>query len=247
MHMRTVVALLTIFFQLGCTEGPSIPQLDLGKTDVGPKADRGRPSFSVTATLVDAAKVPLEKCSVCVLENNQKTTSCTTSDSKGRFTISLPAETETGVIVEKQGVIAPGLSPLWSKSTTQMIELGGWMQVSEAQILAELTQVGVTPSASKGLIVVNAVEGASFALVPPAGQGPFYADSKGVPDPSLTQLSATGWGMVADLAPGTYEILVTPPSGRACSREVLGWPSSSNTVRVPVLAGFGTQIYVPCS
>ena len=53
--------------------------------------------------------------------------------------------------------------------------------------------------------------------------------------------------MVADLAPGTYEILVTPPSGRACSREVLGWPSSSNTVRVPVLAGFGTQIYVPCS
>ena len=167
--MRSALVPLLTIFLLGCTDSPPIPQLDLGKKD-GPKPDIGRPAFSVTATLLDAAKVPLEKCSVCVLENNQKTSSCTTSDSKGRFTISLPAETETGVIVEKQGVIAPGLMPFWSKSTTRMFELGGWIQVSDAQVLAELTGVGVTPSASKGLIVVNAVEARASPWSRPPGR-----------------------------------------------------------------------------
>lgn len=110
------------------------------------------------------------------------------------------------------------------------------------------TQGGVTPDATKGIILFGAttlgpsstpfhetfgttelyyLEGYSVTLSPAATAGPVFTSETWTPDPTLTVSSAAGWGFFL-AAPGTYTLTITHP-GMTCG-----------SVTTKVVAGYST-------
>jgi hypothetical protein len=102
--------------------------------------------------------------------------------------------------------------------------------------------------------------GATFSLDPPAGDGPHYAVA-GVIDPSAEATAGSPFYAVDAALPtghfrgvpeGEYRVQVAHPhagcqaSGFTTSEFFWGFPNTENTLRAPVLAGYGTVVVFEC-
>jgi hypothetical protein len=101
-----------------------------------------------------------------------------------------------------------------------------------------LQQIGVTDDPSKGHVLgaVATGEGASVTLDPMSGTGPVYSDGVGVPDPNLTETSASGGYAFVNVDPGTVTIAVTQ-SGASCVPQMGVVGPTANSMKVGVEAG----------
>jgi len=179
--------------------------------------------------------------SVCLYENGKKSSTCVQTDANGKFVIEVPANTESGIFVEKAGYE----KVLFPFVLTQDYDSGSGGIYDDAKAAAEYGKVGsVYPPVGKGHIAVTAPAGATFSILPSGGIGPHYAGSGDSMDPTLTSMQFVGWGMVFDLAPGIYEV-TCEKQGTTCTAPD-SWPSKTHTARLPVVAGYFSQVDCSC-
>ena len=77
--------------------------------------------------------------------------------------------------------------------------------------------------------------------------GPVYLAEDGAPDSSLVATSTYGDAVFAGVAPGVVE-LTMGPADVVCVPSFGGWPTSrQGSVRVPVVAGFETVVWMRCA
>jgi hypothetical protein len=210
---------------------------DTGTRDLRQDATK---TIKYTGKHVDWKGKPLVGASVCLYDNGKKSSQCVLTDGTGAFTITIPANVESGLFFDMAGyerAIAPFVL------TQDFTQPPGGIY-DDATAKTEYGKVGSAyPPVGKGHIAVTGPTDATFAIYPSGGIGPHYANAAGLMDPALTKMQF-GWGMVFDLAPGTYEVACTK-TGLTCSAPN-AWPSKQYTARVPVVNGYFSQVDCNC-
>jgi hypothetical protein len=90
------------------------------------------------------------------------------------------------------------------------------------------------------------LDGVVMSIDPPASRGATYLGDNGVAQPLFPATSTSGGALFVEVTPGVVE-LTMGPAGVTCVPWYGGWPSSRpNSVRVPVVAGFESQVGMHC-
>lgn len=205
------------------------------------------PTGTCTGTLRGfTSKQPLGDVDICLYQNGKKTNQCTKSDATGAFSFTVPAKTEVALLFERGNVrwaVPVVVDP--SSSTN----LGTWSIFTESEIAAMFTKVGAPyPPVGNGLVWVNGHSGDKIAIVQGGGIGPYYVDISGlVFDLSLTAMTGGSFpaGAVFNLPPGSYDVQVSNSTKKCVNR--VGWPSTTATLRTPVLDGYFAVVSATCT
>lgn len=203
---------------------------------------------------------PLEGVEVCTVE--QPEVACATTDAAGHYAlVGLPAGEDLLITYEKEGYL-PQLGMLSTGSSDV-----GPVEIRLAPTGAAeplFTIIGATyPLGDTGGITFGAypsttgggigpedgLAGYSVALAPSSGVGPVYVNEQEFPDTAQTDTAAPGWGLYANIAPGTVALTFTK-DGKPCDRvrPGYGWESSlsGGTLQMPIVAGYLTAGAVLC-
>jgi hypothetical protein len=225
---------------------------DLGQRE---KAGADGPGADGTATFEQQGKVfwiagpppvvPLAGVKVCHYAAGGKSADCVSTDELGLYTISLPKGVETGLFYDKAGFesVFGAMVPMEPIPVANF-----WLSLwSEADMAAQFARIGATyPMVGKGAISITGPRGTTCSIVPAAGIGPFYDNSNGELDPSLTEITGAV-AYFANVPPGDYTIFCHTKLA-PCTRHALtsGWPSTSGTLRLHVFEGYENGCAVSC-
>jgi hypothetical protein len=185
--------------------------------------DGGAPDASnrvlLTGWTFDFSTVePIVGVEVCVHADDA--IPCALSDENGRYEIE--ADRNTRVVLRYS--VVDYVTKLRHVNVGDVDEgLSIFNMQSETWLASQLAAVGVTWDRSMGILGVQIsgeVDGATIALVPAAGDGPFYAGPGENFDPSLQAATSDGLGAVAiaNVPPGDYSIVATQ-SDATCSTQ----------------------------
>lgn len=184
----------------------------------------------------------MEGFEVCVLD--AQPANCEKTDLQGLAVLNVPPDED---VLVTYGGGSSGYRPhVIAVGKKVFTSAGG--QVITAAVLDSIAGYvlgvfGETDDAAKGHVLglVPLTPGAVAALDPMSGAGPFYVDSAGNPDPSLTETSEAGAYMFANVDPGTVEASVTM-TGASCTHQVGQEGSAPNATPAPVKAGWFTIV-----
>jgi hypothetical protein len=197
---------------------------------------------------------PISGVTVCAY--NHPELPCTMSDAAGVFNEAIPANDKTGVLFDKAGygsmlIAVQTQGNDWANTTETMS--------TTAELQTYFAAGGITyPDAANGFLRVTASNmgkpigeaGATFALVPPSGMGPLYADTNNLASTALTATSSGGIGRFGTLAPApTMEVGAHCPPGTVAQLSYFGWPVSTDISKgtFPIVAGYETHIGFDCN
>lgn len=196
----------------------------------------------------DVADVAIEGVEICVID----TTNCEMTNANGLATLTLPANSEVTLRIDKSGY-APTVSP----QTTKDLDVTGIRTavLSDATSALMAGVLGTAyPLGDTGVIAIsaltdpataddNGIAGVTFAL---AQEPTYYLDENGFPSFDLSATtSPDGVGGYIELPPGVHEITV---GGTASNCNLLSaWPGTTeDSIRLPVAAGAFTQAFIVC-
>lgn len=203
---------------------------------------------------------PLEGVSVCVFE--QPDIACATTDATGHYKLSgLPAGedllisytkpdyvAQIGMLSTGSADIGPVEIRLAPESSAELL----FALIGATWPLGETGGVtfGAYPTTTGGGIgPTDGIAGYAVMMAPDSGTGPVYVDNSEIPNTELTETSAPGWGLYANVDPGTVGITFTK-AGKPCDRvrPGYGWESSfsGGTLQVPIITGYLTAGAVLC-
>ncbi len=215
---------------------PDVEVSDAGEAGAAPDAGAG---------------VPVAGATVCVYQT--PSIACATTDATGLFTLrGLLPMTNVPITVAKDGY-RPALVPIQTASTNMDgtsrpidLERVQWDPVQPDPM--DWTRNAVVSFFAIALLpgyqlMFGGDPGASVALTPMAGDGPYYVRDDGTYVPDASTLVATA-GIYANLPPGTYELTIRD-TNHDCSPILTpfapyGYPAGTLTVEFPALAGYIT-------
>jgi hypothetical protein len=225
---------------------------DAGGEDASDAGDGGAAADAGDAA-PPATTMPVAGAQVCVHQN--AVIPCATTAADGTFTLSgLPSFTNVVLTVLKDGY-RPTLRPIETASTdmdgtARPIALTSATAPDPAvpvtidwQNKGQLTLFAIGPLVDAGPNAYGGDFGASVALTPASGSGPFFIHDDGTY--ALTATSFVGVAALYDnLDPGTYELTYTDaihdcapilsPFGQ------YGFPAPPTSVEFPIVAGYIT-------
>lgn len=197
---------------------------------------------------------PIGGVKVCATDTDD----CVRTNTEGRAVVQIPVDREFSFTLEKDGYgkellvdfEPPGLS-LFAFGAASLEEEGAFYTIHE--------QVGSPyPMEGTGSILIIpldsrfsntstsclGVAGRTFELSGATGRG-YYHDERGNWDASLIATSCWGWGGFTEVPPGEVQVEIKSDAENC---EVFhGWPGTvANSVRMPVRAGFLTEVWVDC-
>ena len=196
---------------------------------------------------------PVSGVKICALDTDD----CVRTNDAGRAVVQVPIDDEYGFTLEKEGYG----SELWFDShvpeglrlspedglVEEEYHMNGYARVGSPYPMQGTGTVVVFPldswltSISTGPV---GVAGRKFVLTNAEGKS-YYHDEEGRWDATLTATSRWGWGGFTEVPPGEVEIKIE--SGAERCVVLHGWPGTlENSVRLPVRAGFDTQVWVNC-
>jgi hypothetical protein len=150
----------------------------------------------------------LDGVSACIYEDSSFP--CTTTSSTGAFTLSDVSFEH--VALELSGYIKV-LAAMGIYQTDSKID--GWLIPTTSEWSAQKTKVGVSETSGTGGITFcdlgGSPSGTTVALGKTSGDGPFYFDTTGSLDKTLTSMGKGVWNLF-NVAPETYDLTVTPKS-----------------------------------
>jgi hypothetical protein len=204
----------------------------------------------------DGGMSPIAGVKVCVYQNTA--IPCATSAADGTFTLgNLPPRTNMTLSFTADGYV-PILKAIQTASsdmdgTSNPVRmtlssdpdpnLGGvtidWTNKGQLAFFA----LGPQPDASSTL---SADVGATVALSPSAGNGPYYLDGNGDFDLTATSLLSGGVGYYYNLPAGNYTLTFTDHVNNCAPLDVFfagyGWPDPPTSVQFPIVAGYVTEL-----
>jgi hypothetical protein len=212
--------------------------------------DAGSPTVTLHGRVRTESKDPIPGAAVCLRESQQP---CVTTDASGEFTIDLPAHQEIAIAITAQGFAAR----LFATNTvgqsirdwnfqlpTATFEAARYAKVGQSAPDPQSASLVATAQAPSG--VGHDMTGVEISIDPRAKIGPVYLAEDGAPDSSLVATSTYGDAVFAGVAPGVVE-LTMGPADVVCVPSFGGWPTSrQGSVRVPVVAGFETVVWMRC-
>ena len=196
----------------------------------------------------------LADAQVCVVGLKE----CVTTQSDGTYTFSaVPGNSEISLTVDKPGYLGGvipvsdaflAIEPPPASEVVPVISLGSsilvdlQMGILDVDALADTGQVAFSISNGVNGDGINVAD-MRVSLIPSGGDGPFYSNEGGLPDPGLEQTSANGGGVFVNLAPGRYTLnhLNLPQN---CT-PMLGWGEAS-AITFEVMVNRVTYARVEC-
>ena len=195
---------------------------------------------------------PVAAAKLCV--HDRADMACATTDGEGAFSLQIPPDQEFAL-----ELTAPDYAPTIEAVTPKTKDTKNWTFGLRrlATVRPRYAVFGATyPDAATGFVVARAlgpqgsatgIDGVEMAIEPKSGAGPFFFSPNSDPDPARHATSTFATGLFANVAPGIVEVSFDP-AGLTCSPAFGGWASTKpNTVRVPVVAGFETDIGQRCN
>lgn len=233
--MRFIGVCIVAFVVAGCSSSED------------PQAQTIEFTMDVIAFEPGMGDVPLDGVEVCQFE----TDNCATSDATGFVTLTLPANSEVLLTVEKDGY-TPTLSPQLTEDSDTDEYRTALLDEQTSSLLAGV--LGVPYPLEGGVVAIsalyeplrqddNGIAGITFST---GGHETYYLDEMSFPTYDLTATTTPdGVGGFAELPDGEYEVTV---GGDAVNCEVASaWPGASDdTIRVPAAVGFFTQAFISC-
>lgn len=176
---------------------------------------------------------------------------CTATQDDGTYTLfNIASESNISLTVSKEGYLG-GVIPVSTRSETlavPVVSLGSSILV-ELQ-LGILNVEALADSGQLAFSISNGINGdgvnvanMKVSLKPSTGDGPFYSNESGLPDPDLEQTSVNGGGVFVNLAPGQY-ILQHTNLPESCT-PMLGWGEAS-AITFEIIANRVTYARVEC-
>jgi len=207
-------------------------------------------SVNVRGKVSTEAEVPIPGATVCVrVLRDQR---CVHTSEAGGFALAAPAHGEIAV-----SATAAGFGARLVALTTRGRDVADWRITLLAESVVRARSAALTDAGgeAEGSIFATAepppgsppgIEGVTMAIAPATGARPLFFSSTGDPDPARTATSTWSRALFAGIAPGEVT-LTLGPQPLTCTPLHGGWPSPApNSVRVPVLAGFETQVALSC-
>jgi hypothetical protein len=187
---------------------------------------------------------------VCVTYPKLAPKPCTTTDSNGLYSLAgVPQQWDVTISFDAATYVpADVYAHTGANDVTFPLDM---LTVTAATGFATL--LGKTFDPTKGLVFAEAntlvdgglagFPGASFALSPASGDGPYYVDGSGAPNKSLTSTSVAGIAAFLNTAPGSYDMTV--PSTN-CAGPNSGWSPAANKVSLKTTAGRASIVAFFC-
>lgn len=250
--MERAFAAVLLVLTLGCRGVEKYPEYFWEPPDGEPTTDGGSPvrtdggspvrRVTVSGQVLDSSSTALEGMTFCVYEEGPE--SCVTTGADGRYSLTLPADTNTGLLGEKAGY--PKLFRLLRLSGNRVLTT--LVAANDTEAAVNYTTMGAAyPLGEDGALTISAADPATCsALSPSAGVGPIYLNEYGAPDLALIAMSTSHTATFAKLPPGDYEGDVRHPSMICSVADGWGWPSNTHSFRARVLAGYETFIAPWC-
>lgn len=203
-------------------------------------ADRAPLAISVTTW--PGASVPMEGVEICETD----TQNCALTDFQGFARLYLPVDEEVSFTLVRDGYqseLQPFVMP--PTETTLRLTLGTEQRLQE-QFDAAMSPY---PPKDTGMIVIATTppcEGVTVEAYGSAGKGRiFYIGDNSEWDLDLDATSRAGISEVIELLPGEYRVELGGSASNCFP--LTGWPSPfENSVRLPVKAGFFTEVRMAC-
>jgi hypothetical protein len=195
----------------------------------------------------------LEGVKICATDTDD----CVWTNDAGRATVQIPIDREFSFTLEKEGYgkeLNLGFQPPQDSYffPFQALEEEQFFSLLHEQVGSPYPMEGtgtlqVIPLDGLYSIVATGcvgVAGRTFELSNAEGKR-YYVDEEGNWDANLTATSCWGWGGFTEVPPGEVQIEI---GGNAKNCQVVyGWPGTvQNSVRMPVRAGFFTEVWVDC-
>lgn len=237
---------------------------------VGPAADSGTttdaaPADAAAVSTADdggddgggsAGSIPIPGAQVCVYQNSA--IPCTTTAADGTFTLAgLPGGANLAVTVNKAGYVPTMLAistartdmdarsnPIFLNSTsapTPGLDITmDWANTGQVIAFA----IGPAPDGGNSY---PGDPGATVAMSPMSGSGPFYENAQGQYVPTATSF-LDFFATYFNVAPGMYTLTYTDPRNdcEGIAFPFGGWgypgPQGSHSITFPVVAGYSTGI-----
>jgi hypothetical protein len=195
----------------------------------------------------------LEGVKICATDTDD----CVWTNDVGRATVQVPIDREFSFTWEKEGY-APVLVADFEPQGLYLVQNIAMTSEERVAHLHDLVgspypmegtgSVLVIPLDSQFVTTVTpcrGVAGRTFELSTAAGK-PHYYDEEGNWDASLTATSCWGWGGFSEVPAGEVQVEIGGNAAEHCV-PLYGWPGTvENSVRMPVRAGYWTQVYVDC-
>jgi hypothetical protein len=244
----------------GGSDAGGVPGADLGGSDLAPAdsaaagGDLARPaSVSFSGQLVeDGTGALIAGGMVCPYQHPEFP--CATSDAAGKFTVELPQNSDTTMLIDasgygRQAIAFQTIVYPFASVVVPMRKAG--------ELQAFYGAAGVTyPDPAKGTVrvffQVNAtpvpVAAATAVLSPASGNGPLYAAMSGAYDAMLTRTSAAGIVRFGGVSPVASTEVDAHCSGAFTLQSFGGWPTADRAKgRIPIVAGYETYLAFSCS
>ncbi len=193
-----------------------------------------------TGLMVDGMKA-------CIVEHSS--IACETTNSLGSFTIiNVPNDEDVTIALSKAGYVKYAIPHGKGGAGFNMsLTIDSLSTENKA-----VTDAGLTLDPKAGRVGVSIIsspsgnDGVMLKLASAVGDGPFYKDTTGKIDKTLTVTSTQGNGLIFNVPPGEHE-LTASKTGKTCSiARGIGWKGTSSTARVKVIADMKLMVAISC-
>jgi len=179
---------------------------------------------------------------------------CDSTDQGGAWAVDAPADT-AGMLTSEGGkpAIAPSLMPVHTGTNDISLVIE---DASPAHVTAWYGDVGATEDPTLGTVGFQVwhtwgpntapAVGATIALAPGKGAGPYYCSEKTLEelDPTLVSMTESNIGFFVGVPPGTYDLSASL-DGYVCDKV---WPGvGAAPVSAEVRPGWSTWVIIDCT
>jgi hypothetical protein len=184
---------------------------------------------------------------------------CSTTEATGRYTLCVPRDADVALTFALAGYAAQLYPYTTAPTPTDELDFDLYSDAVNLPIynvaatgltyppttLANLSAAVFRPGTTAG------VPDATLSITPSAGIGPVYGVADDVfyhLDPKPDATTSIGFVEFGDLPTGDYDVFVTHATNTDCELQSGRWPSPTKgaVVRVPVVAGFETYVFLQC-
>jgi hypothetical protein len=163
--------------------------------------------------------MPVVGAEICIFEDDE--IPCVLSNESGRYELTGPQNADVLISYAADGRY-PKLRHRRIEAEDEDLSIFN-MQTVE-WIAAQFDRIGIVPDSERGVLVVQifgSIEGATVALEPAAGEGPFYTGPGEELDPMLDSATVEGLGVAAfvNVPEGEYSLVVTSAGATCTTRD----------------------------
>jgi len=195
----------------------------------------------------------IENVKICAMDTDD----CVLTNHEGRAVVEIPIDREFGFTWEKEGY-GPILVADFEPEELYLVQNIALTREERVAHVHELVRSPYPMEGTGSIVVIpldsqlvttqtpcRGVTGRTFELADAVGK-PYFYDEQGNWSASLKATSCWGWGGFTEVPPGEVQVEIVGAAGEHCV-PLYGWPGEvENSVRMPVRAGFWTQVYIDC-